>query len=157
MKFSLGVVFGLLAGLFLTYSLGLAQESPLYVNCVTTTPQATITHPIFGTATALTTPKTPTATTVQLTKVATQTFTPKFTGTPPTPTQEIGTIYQVKVNALNIRLGFSTSSAIIGTYPFNALITVTEQMDANGYTWGHTDRGWVALRIINGAIFAQQQ
>lgn len=164
MKTSLGVVFGLLAGLFLTYSLGLAQDTPLFVNCVTTTPQATITHPIFGTATALSTPKTPTATTVQLTKIATPTLTPKFTGTAPSPTIEVWAVtparavYRVLApSGLNIRVGTSLDKTILGSYPYGATFFVSEQVTANGYIWGHTDRGWVALRSLSGTTFAQQQ
>lgn len=52
-------------------------------------------------------------------------------------------------NGLFIREGAGTSYKAIGAMAYGESAVVYERMQAEGYTWGRTDRGWICLNYTN--------
>ncbi len=64
------------------------------------------------------------------------------------PTTETNVNYQAKVtahNGLNCRKSNSTSSAVVETYPYGTVLTITKEND----NWGYTGKGWVSLSYVS--------
>ncbi|MBP5230872.1 MAG: InlB B-repeat-containing protein, partial [Clostridia bacterium] len=57
----------------------------------------------------------------------------------------------VSDSALRIRTGPGLDFDVKGYYQPGALISVTDQTEADGYLWGKTVEGWTALRSLNGS------
>jgi hypothetical protein len=106
------------------------SPSPLYVNCVTTTPprpaSATTINPVFQTATAL-----------------------AF----PTPSQEVLNRYQVVApNGMNVRAAPATTAPVTGYLLFGQVVEIGQVVMVGGITWGRVPSGFVALDG-NGQVF----
>lgn len=52
-------------------------------------------------------------------------------------------------NGLFIREGAGTSYKAVGAMAYGESAVVYERMQAEGYTWGRTDRGWICLNYTN--------
>lgn len=61
------------------------------------------------------------------------------------PTAESG---YVTASLLNIRKGAGTSSAVVGTLPYHAAVSVTETKTVNGVKWGKISNGWICMTYV---------
>ncbi len=52
--------------------------------------------------------------------------------------EEAGDVYRITSDdGVNMRSGAGTSYGVIGALPYNAIVTVTDTKEANGYKWGY--------------------
>lgn len=63
----------------------------------------------------------------------------------PTPTQEIGCVVLTQAR-LNERLDHSLSAPVRNVLPLGTSLLLDDFVEAEGYLWGRTPYGWVALR-----------
>lgn len=174
MRLLAGVALGFVLGLFIQFARAQGPD-PCFLLTFTPSPQATqttvalptathppsltptydfATHTIFQTATAMKQ--------ANLTQEAKWTRTPNFFPTPtleelstpsPVPTPTSGGQYRiVAALGVNIRVAPSLTAVIVGHYRLGEVVTVTETRVINGYTWGKTSAGWVAIRTPAQAL-----
>lgn len=48
-------------------------------------------------------------------------------------------------DGVNVRSGAGTGYNKVGFYEYNRVVEIYEKVEANGYTWGHTNDGWFVL------------
>lgn len=54
----------------------------------------------------------------------------------------------VTASALNVRASAGSSGRVVGYYYKGNVITITEQKQVSGMTWGKTEKGWVSMSYV---------
>ena len=67
---------------------------------------------------------------------------------PQTPAANVIAKGVVTVNGLNIRKGAGTNYDAVGSYDYGTRVEFVEKTTVDGYEWGKTNKGWIALGYV---------